>query len=129
VKEILPKLEIDEKLRFTLDLKHKSDWINENLRIRNRIRYQHSSIISGASKDYIRYRLALDCRFNEDVRPYLALEPYQAVDDLEFARVRLYLGANLEILKNELNIYFIIEGRERNNALSSNYIMGVSYNF
>lgn len=121
--------EIDEKTRYTADFKYKTKRFKNDLRITNRFRYQYSSVDDSNPRSYLRDKIGIDYKFNKRVKPYLALEPYWRLEKNTLRKIRIYIGNELEILKNTLEVSFIIEANMKESETYTFFMVGLNYKF
>jgi hypothetical protein len=121
--------EINEKLRYTADLKVKTGRLSNGLEIRNRLRYQHSAFLEDGDKNYIRDKLSIHYKLSEGMQPVIAFEPFFLIDDRKIRKIRIYMGSEFAMLNNELELCFIIEGRRRNGIKTVAYKAGIYFTF
>ncbi len=121
--------EIEEVIRYTGDFKYKTKRFNNDLRITNRFRYQYSDVDAENKRTYIRDKIGLDYKFNKRVKPYIALEPYWRLEKNELRKIRIYIGNELNILKNTLEISFIMEANMKDSETYTFFMVGINYEF
>jgi predicted porin len=121
--------EINEKLRYTADLKLSTERFDNGTKIKNRLRYQYSAVITGDDKNYVRNKLSIDYKLTRRMKPYVAVEPYLLLDNKKIRKLRFYLGSEFELKNNELEFCFIVEGKSRDKVISMYYKAGIHYKF
>lgn len=121
--------EIEEVIRYTADFKYKTKRFKNDLRITNRFRYQYASIDDSKKRSYLRDKIGIDYKFNKRVKPYLALEPYWRLETNELRKIRIYIGNELEILKNTLEVSFIMEANMKDSETFTFFMVGLNYKF
>ena len=99
----------DEKRRSTAEAKYKLPRFDKGIRLSYRLRYQNSATHEGESKDYLRNRLKADYKLTKELRPYIALEPYYRLGKNEMSKIRLSLGSEINIVRTEIELSYIIE--------------------
>ena len=100
---------IEDKMRYTAELKYRHPRYDNGIRISYRLRYQHSASHEGKSKDYLRNRLKVDYKLTKELRPYTALELYYMLGKYEMTRLRLYLGSEINVVRTEIELSYIFE--------------------
>ena len=100
---------LDDKRRYTVEVKYKWPRFDNGIRISYRLRYQHSATHEGKNKDYLRSRLKVDYKLTKELRPYIALEPYYRLGKNEMNRIRLYLGSEINVVRTEIELSYIFE--------------------
>jgi len=100
---------LGEKQRYTAELEYKHPRFDNGIRLSYRLRYQHSAIHEGKSRDYLRSRLKVDYKLTKELRPYIALEPYYRLGKNEMNRIRLYLGSEINVVRTEIELSYIFE--------------------
>jgi len=121
--------EINEKIRFTADLKFKTRQFNNDITLINRLRYQHSAIIDENNKDYFRDKFSVKYKLTRVTKPFVAVEPYFLLKEKKIRKLRFYLGSKLELFNNEFELCFIIESKFKNKAISIHHKIGIFYIF
>ena len=114
-----------DKMRFTLETKVRSKRFDKGVRLRYRLRYQHSSTYQGNHKDYLRNKLTLDYKFTKEMNPYIAGELYYRLDENEIQRFRLYLGTEIQIFNREAELSYILEGDFEDSYFRSFHMIGL----
>ena len=100
---------LDDKRRYTAELKYKHPRYDKGIRLSYRLRYQHSASYEGKSRDYLRLRLKADYKMTKELRPCIALEPYYRLGGNEMNRIRLYLGSKINVVRTEIELSYIFE--------------------
>ncbi len=100
---------LDDKRRYTAELKYKHPRFDNGIRLSYRLRYQHSATHEGKSKDYLRNRLKVDSKLTKELRPYIAFESYYRLGKNEMNRFRLYLGSEIKVARTEIELSYIFE--------------------
>jgi len=121
--------EIEEVIRYTGDFKYKAKRFKNDLRITNRFRYQYSDVDAENKRTYLRDKIGLDYKMNKRVKPYIALEPYWRLEKNELRKIRIYIGNELDILKNTLEISFIMEANMKDSEMFTFFMVGLNYKF
>ena len=116
-----------DKMRFTADAKVRSKRFDNGISIRYRLRYHHSSTWEGNSRDYLRNKLLLDYKFNKEMSPYAAAELYFRLGEMEFQKLRLYLGTDIKFFKRNLELSYILEGDIDATYFRSYHMMGLFF--
>ena len=114
-----------DRLRFTIETKAKSKRFEKGVRLRYRLRYQHSRTHLGNHKDYLRNRLTLDYKFIKEMNPYVAGELYFRLGENEIQRFRLYLGTEIQLFNREAELSYILEGEFDDSYFQSFHMIGV----
>lgn len=81
---------------------------------------------------YLRYRLQLKYRLNNQVSIYTSAEPFYkiAYDGNELRRIRYTAGCNLKLYKgHQLDIFYFIQPDYNNVPLDRSFTLGVMYEF
>lgn len=117
--------EMDEKWRYTADLKFKTERFKNDIRISNRLRYQYSSENNEKTRSYLRNKISVDYKLNKKMEPYIAVEPYFFSETGKIRKTRLYIGNEVDFFKDKLDLYLIIEVDNR--AFSTFHIVGITY--
>lgn len=113
-----------EKMRYTLEMNAKSKRNEKGLRLKYRLRYQHSDKREGKSRDYLRNKLMVDYKFSKEMSPFAAAELYYRFGENEFQKFRLYLGADIKALKRNTEVYYIMEGELDDTYFLSYHMVG-----
>ena len=116
-----------DKMRYTAETKVKSKRFDNGVRLRYRLRYQHSETQQGKSKDYLRNKLMLDYKLIKEMTPYAAAELYFRLGENEFQRCRLYLGTDIKLFKREAEVSYILEGEFDDTYFLSYHMIGVFF--
>lgn len=120
---------IESKYRITADLSIKSKRFSNDTRLSNRTRFQYNIDADGIVEKELRNRLKLSYKFNKNMQPYIAIEPYYGLSDSEIEKIRFYLGSEIELFKNEISVFTIIEIKESRGDVSTHQILGLIYQF
>jgi hypothetical protein len=102
---------LDDKRRYTAELKYKHPRFDNGIRLSYRLRYQHSATHEGRSRDYLRNRLKVDSKLTKELRPYIAIESYYRLGKNEMNRLRLYLGSEIKVVRTEIELSYIFEAK------------------
>jgi hypothetical protein len=121
--------EINEKIRYTADLKLKTRQFKNDITLKNRLRYQHSAILNENDKDYIRDKFSVEYRLTRVMQPYVAFEPYFILTQKKIRKLRIYLGSDLELFNNEFELCFILESKFKNEEVFVHHKIGIFYMF
>ena len=121
--------DINEKMRYTANFILGTKRFNNDIKIRNRLRYQHSVVISDDDRDYIRNKLIIDYKLTKRMKPYVAVEPYLLLEEQRLRKLRFYLGSEFELFSNELELCFIVEGKSKDGTISMFHAAGIHYTF
>ena len=113
-----------DKMRYTAETKVKSKRFDNGVRLRYRLRYQHSKTQQGQSKDYLRNKLMLDYKLIKEMTPYAAAELYFLLGENELQRFRLYLGTDIKLFKREAEVSYILEGEFEDTYFLSFHMIG-----
>ena len=62
---------INEKLRYVADFRLKTKRLRNDIKISNRLRYQHSAIFMDDNRNYIRNKLSVEYRLNQGMKKQL----------------------------------------------------------
>ncbi|RLD70876.1 MAG: hypothetical protein DRJ29_05545 [Bacteroidetes bacterium] len=116
-----------DKMRYTAETKVKSKRFDNGVRLRYRLRYQHSETQQGKSKDYLRNKLMLDYKLIKEMTPYAAAELYFRLGENELQKFRLYLGADFKLFKREAELSYILEGDFDDTYFLSYHMIGVFF--
>jgi len=116
----------DEKYRLAADLKYKSNWLNNDIRISNRLRYQYNPSHKN-DKQFVRDKIKCNYKLTKRAIPYLALETFYSIYDETMQTIRLYIGNEFELIYNKLDVYFIFEINEQDHNYQSYQVIGVNY--
>jgi len=114
-----------DKMRFTLETKVRSKRFDKGVRLRYRLRYQHSRTLQGNHKDYLRNKLTLDYKFNKELNPYVAGELYFRLGENEIQGFRLYLGTEIQLFNREAELSYILEGEFEDSYFQSSHMIGI----
>ena len=121
--------EINEKIRYTADLKLRTKQFNNDITIKNRIRYQHSAIIADDDRDYIRDKFSIEYKLTRGMKPYVAVEPYLILEEKRIRKLRFYMGSEFELSDNEFELCFILEGKFKDEVIFVRHKVGIFYIF
>lgn len=113
-----------DKMRYTADTKVKSKRFDSGVRLRYRLRYQHSKTMQDNSRDYLRNKLVLEYKLIDEMIPYAAAELYYRLDDNELQRFRLYIGSDFKLFKREAELSYILEGEFEDEFFHSFHMIG-----
>jgi len=121
--------EVNEKIRYTADLKLRTKQLNNDITIKNRVRYQHSAIINDDDRDYIRDKFSIEYKLARGMKPYIAVEPYLILEEYKIRKLRFYFGSEFELFDNEFELCFIIEGKFKDEGIFVHHKVGIFYIF
>ena len=113
-----------DKMRYTAETKVKSKRFDNGVRLRYRLRYQHSKTQQGQSKDYLRNKLMLDYKLIKEMTPYAGAELYFRLGENELQRFRLSVGADIKLFKREAEVSYILEGEFEDTYFLSFHMIG-----
>lgn len=116
-----------DKMRYTVETKVKSKRFDSGIKLKYRLRYQKSQTQQGKNKDYLRNKLIVDYNFTQELSPYFGAEFYYQLDENEFQKFRLYLGADIKPLKREVEVCYIMEGITDDRYFLSYHILGLFF--
>ena len=120
---------LDDKRRYTAELKYRHPRYDNGIRLSYRMRYQHSVTLEGKSRDYLRNRLKVDYKMTKELRPYTALELYYMLGGNEMNRIRLYLGSEIKVARIEFELSYIFEARlHADNGRWTSHMIGLFLN-
>ncbi len=122
-------LDLHEKTRYTAEFRYKTKRFSNDVRLSNRLRYQHSAIQSNDQKEFIRNKIVADYKMTKAMKSYVAVEPYFLLDEFEISKCRLYVGSVFDVFDSAIEVCFIIEGKMDNKVISTNQMIGIYYNF
>ncbi len=97
-----------DRFRGTVDFTAKTNWINKEVRLSNRFRYQFSQRET-KNKTFFRNKVKCDYKMTKNVSSYIAVEPFYSIEDKAFDTYRLHLGSEFDLVYNEIEVYIIIE--------------------
>lgn len=126
ISEHLPQF-FHDRMRYTVETKVKSKRFDSGIKFKYRLRYQKSKTQQGKNKDYLRNKLIVDYNFTQELSPYFGAEFYYQLDENEFQRFRLYLGADIKPFKQEVEVCYIMEGISDNRYFLSYHILGLFF--
>jgi uncharacterized protein DUF2490 len=115
---------LDEKRRYTAELVFKYPRFDNGVRLSYRLRYQHSEVPKGKSKDYLRSRLKADYKLIKDLQPYLAIEPYFRLEENEIVKCRLYLGSKINVHRMGMEVSYIFEVKSHDELVRTSHMIG-----
>ncbi|MCK4751295.1 MAG: DUF2490 domain-containing protein [Bacteroidales bacterium] len=118
---------INEKLRYVADFRLKTKRLRNDIKISNRLRYQHSAIFMDDNRNYIRNKLSVEYRLNQGMKPFIAVEPYLLLEEQRIRKLRFYLGSEFELFNSEFELCFIIEGQSMDEVITIFHKVGIHY--
>jgi hypothetical protein len=128
VADFYPESYVDynNKHRFTFDLGYNLLRFDNDIKLKNTIRYQINFSENGKQNNYLRNEFELNYKITKIFNPYLAPSIYYNLNKKEFSEFRIELGSDFEFGKNSVGVFYIVEidilGTER-----TRYILGLSY--
>ncbi len=114
----------EENTRVTADFTYKSKYFDD-IRIKNKLRYQASDFEQGINKSYLRNKLLLECKIAKEFTPYSGLEFIYRLEDKEMKSIRFHVGSSVELFKRKFSSYLIIENERKSEEFDLNYILGI----
>ncbi len=121
--------DLDEKIRYTAELKIKSERFKNDIKFNNRIRYQYSTKNGERTHTYLRYKIGIDYKINKKTEPYVSLEPYLNIEDCTIQNIRLNIGNEFEAFNRDFDIYLMVEGKIKKQILSTFHAIGFTFKF
>ncbi|WP_462280666.1 DUF2490 domain-containing protein [Salinivirga cyanobacteriivorans] len=119
-------IDYNNKNRYTFDLQYKSDRFDNDIKLKNRLRYQVNVDADGDKVTYFRNRLTLDYKLTNLYRPYMAAEVYYKTDEQIIKNLRLYLGSEFEMERHSIELFYILEA-DIEKKPEMVYILGLAY--
>lgn len=116
-----------DKMRYTVETKVKSQRFDNGVRLKYRLRYQESRTLQGNSKNYLRNKMMAEYKFIKEMSPFVGAELYYQMDENEFRKFRLYLGADIKPFKREAEVCYIMEGIIDDSYFLSYHIIGLFF--
>jgi hypothetical protein len=130
IEEFYPEshVEYNNKHRLTLEMAYNLKRFNNDIKLKDAIRYQANFSESGKMKKYLRNSFELNYNLTNKFKPYIANIFYYNIDENRFSEYRLKLGSDFEIGKNSLDLFYIIE-IDIAKIERTRYILGIAYSF
>ncbi len=128
IEEFYPEthIEYNNKHRLIFEMAYNLKRFENDIKLKNAIRYQTSFSGSGNIKNYFRNEFELNYKLTNKFKPHIAPIIYYNIDEKRFSEFRAKLGSEFEFYKNSIDIFYIIEidivGIER-----TRYILGIAY--
>lgn len=128
IEEFYPESHIDynSKHRFTFDLGYNAKRFDNDIKLKNTVRYQTNFSQNEKRKNYLRNEFELNYKLTNKFEPYIAPSIYYNLDKKHFSEFRIEIGSGFELGKNSIDVFYIIEldvlGVER-----TRYILGLAY--
>ena len=128
IAEFYPESSIDynNKHRFAFELSYSLPRFDNDIKLKNALRYQINLSESGKQNYYFRNEFELNYKITRILKPYIAPSIYYNINKRTFSEIRIELGNELEFGRNSMTIFYVIE-TYFSRADRTNYIVGVSY--
>ncbi|PLX18630.1 MAG: hypothetical protein C0599_11900 [Salinivirgaceae bacterium] len=121
-------IDYDNKSRLTFDLGYNAKRYDNQIKFKNRLRYQVNINEGGIQKSYFREKVTFDYKLSDLLSPYAAIEVYYHLQKQELSAYRIYLGSEIEMGKHKVDCFFINEISHKN-SFELFYILGIAYKF
>lgn len=121
-------IDYENKNRLTIDLGINLKRFENDLKIKNRLRYQMNIDDDGDQKSYIREKISLDYKLSNLWSPYSAIEVYYQAQKNQINAFRLYIGSEIDMNQHKLDFFYILEA-DIDTKTELFYILGMNYKF
>lgn len=119
-------IDYNSKHRLTFDLGYNAKRFDNDIKLKNTVRYQTNFSENGKRNNYLRNEFELNYSLTNKFEPYIAPGIYYNLDEKHFSEFRIEIGSGFEFGKNSIDVFYIIEldvlGVER-----TRYILGLAY--
>ena len=122
------RIDYDARNRFTTDLQLKTQRFDNDVKLKNRVRYQVSVKEGGKTKNYLRNKFSIDYKLTSLFRPFADLEVYYNIREEQFQSVRLNLGSSWVLHKHVVDVAAIAEA-DWSDYFQMNYVLELTYTF
>ncbi|MDD2636183.1 MAG: DUF2490 domain-containing protein [Bacteroidales bacterium] len=130
IEEFYPEnhIEYNNKHRLTFEMAYNLRRFENDIKLKDAIRYQTNFSESGKIKNYLRNAFELNYKLTNKFKPYITNILYYNIDENRFSEYRLKLGSEFDIGKNSLDLFYIIE-IDLSRIERTRYILGIAYGF
>ncbi|MDD2387336.1 MAG: DUF2490 domain-containing protein [Bacteroidales bacterium] len=130
IEEFYPEshVEYNNKHRLTFEIAYNLKRFDNDIKLKDAIRYQTNFSESGKIKNYLRNEFELNYKLTNVFKPYIAPIVYYNIDENRFSEFRIKLGSEFEFGKNSIDIFYIIE-IDIARIERTRYIVGIAYGF
>ena len=130
IEEFYPEnhLEYNNKHRLTFEIAYNLKRFDNDIKLKDAIRYQTNFSESGKIKNYLRNEFEVNYKLTNVFKPYIAPIVYYNIDENRFSEFRIKLGSEFEFGKNSIDIFYIIE-IDIARIERTRYIVGIAYGF
>lgn len=122
------RIDYEARNRFTFDVQLKSKRFENDVKIKNRLRYQVSVKENGKTKNYVRNKSTIDYKLTSLLRPFAEVEVYYNIREQALQSARFYLGSSWVIDDHTIDIAAIVEA-DWSNYFQLNYVLELTYKF
>ncbi|MFO7864074.1 MAG: DUF2490 domain-containing protein [Salinivirgaceae bacterium] len=121
-------IDYKNKDRVTFDAQLKSKRFDNELKLKNRLRYQINISNKGNVSHYIREKVSFEYKLTGLYRPFAEVEMYYDTDKEEVKALRLYLGSEFDMDKHVVSVTYIMEADVRS-SIDLLYMLELAYSF